>query len=686
MANNQQLALETWWRYQYLRDNGHLKFVKKFTQCDKYFAGDQWDPEDKATLNHEKRPALTINKILAVIASITGEQIFNRTEISFRPSRAGATEETAEALTRVFMQIGDNNQLSWTRTDVYMDGLIGSRGFYDARLGFSDSLVGEAQVRQLNPKNVLIDSDADTYDPKDWNDVLITKWLTLDDIEIAYGKKWRKKLEGSASDMSMYEYDSQDFDQDSFGTSSNAINYLDAGQQPVMRVVRILERQWKKLDKRECLVNLTTGDIRDIPDDWTPEELNQFLDINQEYGTIKRIAPRIRWTVCAGMEVLHDDWSPYKHFTVIPFFPYFRRGTTIGVVENLLDPQMLVNKVSSQELHVVNTTANSGWIVKTGSLHNMTMAELEERGAMTGLVLEVDEVDDVKKITPNQVPTGLERISYKAEEHIKTISGQPDANTGFAREDVSAKALKANQVKASANFAVVQDNLNRSDHYLAKVLLDLVQTYYSEERLIFITTDPLRKKSEPMLINEVSPEGKIINDLTLGEYAIVVTNQPERDTLEDSTFAQGVEMRKELNIPIPDSVLIKTSRLTNKAEIIQAIEDEQNSPEAQQNKQIEQADRMADVRVKESDAARNNADTRVKMINAAKGQQELNMPIDPETQLRVKADLAKSKYEIDEKIKLGYAELASKERLEMAKIAQQKTAVAKTKTEPRKSK
>lgn len=674
-----QLALETWWRYQYLRDNGHLKFVKKFTKCDKYFQGDQWDSEDKANLENEKRPALTINKILSTIASITGEQIFNRTEISFRPSRAGATEDTAEALTRVFMQIGDNNQLSWTRTDVYMDGLIGSRGFYDARLGFSDSLQGEAVVKQLNPKNVLIDADASEYDPDTWSDVLVTKWLTLDEVEVAYGKKWRKKLESQASDMSMYEYDQQDFEEDSFGTSSSAVNYLDAGQQPVMRVVRILERQWKKLSKRECLVNLVTGDIRDMPDDWTPEDLDEFLVVNENYGVIKRIAPRIRWTVCAGMETLHDDWSPYNYFTVVPFFPYFRRGKTIGVVENLLDPQMLVNKVSSQELHVVNTTANSGWKVKTGSLQNMTIAELEERGAMTGLILELDDVNDAEKITPNQVPTGLERISYKAEEHIKTISGQPDANTGFAREDVSAKALKANQVKASANFAVVQDNMNRSDWYLARVLLDLVQTYYSEERLIFITTDPLRKKSEEMKINEVSPEGEIINDLTLGEYAIVVTNQPERDTLEDSTFAQGVEMRKELDIPIPDSVLIKTSRLTNKAEIIQAIEDEQNSPEAQQEKQVAQAERIAEVKVKESDAARNTADAQVKQVKVMQDKQNLSMPIDPETQLRVKADLAKSKYETDEKIKLGYAELASKERLEMAKMKIQKAQPAAAK-------
>jgi len=606
---------------------------------------------------------LTINKLLATVASIVGEQIFNRTEISFRPRRQGATEDTAEALTRVFMQISDNNNLNWVRTDVYADGLIGSRGFFDCRLDLSDSLQGEARVTQLNPKNVLIDSDANSYDPEDWNDVIVTKWLTLDDIELAYGKKWRKKLEGYASDMSMYEYDQQDWDEDSFGSSNTAINYLDADSQPTMRVVRVIERQWKKLSKQEYLVDLEEGDIREIPPDWGDVELQDFLENNPDFSTIKRMGKRIRWTVCAGMETLHDAWSPYKYFTVVPFFPYFRRGKTIGVVENLLDPQQLVNKVSSQELHVVNTTANSGWKVKAGSLQNMSSAELEERGAQTGLVLELDDVSDAEKILPNQIPTGLERISYKAEEHIKTISGQPDANTGFAREDVSAKALKANQVKASANFTMVQDNLNRTDHYLARVLLYLVQTYYSEERLIHITTDPLRKHTEQIKVNEVTPEGEIVNDLTLGEYDIVVTSQPERDTLEDSTFAQGVEMRKELSIPIPDSVLIKASRLPNKAEVVQAIEAQQNSEDAQVEKRIGQAERIAEVKVKESDANRNNVDAQVKAVKVQQDQQNLSQPISPDVQLRVRADLAKSRYEIDEKYKFLREELASNERV-----------------------
>jgi hypothetical protein len=662
MADNTQLALDIWWRYQFLRDNGHLKYVKKAKRCEDFVAGLQWPREDLDLLAEQQRPALTINKILPTLANIVGNQIRNRTEVSFRPRRNGATEDTAEALTRVFMQIADNNMLPWRRTDMYWDGLIGGRGFFDVRLNFSDSLQGDARIRTLNPKNVLIDGDASSYDPDEWNDVILTKWLTLDEVESMYGKKWRKQLESSSSQLMPYSYDEQDWERDQFGDPANEVFWtMDPASQPIVRAVRVLERQWKRLDRREHFVHIPTGEIREIPDNLDRNNISLFLEQNPDYTVITRTMPRIRWTVAAGNSILHDDWSPYKHFTVVPFFPYFRRGATIGTVESLLDPQELLNKVSSQELHVVNTTANSGWVVKAGSLQNMSIAELEARGAQTGLVLEVEDTADAVKIQPNQVPTGLERISWKAEEHIKTISLVPDYSSGFAREDVSAKALRDNKASAAGNYAAVQDNLERTDHLLARALLDLVQTYYTEERMMFITTDPLRRQSEEFKVNEVTPEGEIVNDLTLGEYDIVVTSQPERDTLEDSTFEQMVELRKELGIKIPDSVFIQTSRLADKNMVVEAIQSQNDSPEAQAERQMDLQQRQAEIRQMNAKAGRDEADIATKRVRAQQDAVNLQRAISPDVQLRVQADLAKAKYQTDTdamvKIKLKEMEL-----------------------------
>jgi hypothetical protein len=54
---------------------------------------------------------------------------------------------------------------------------------------------------------------------------------------------------------------------------------------------------------------------------------------------------------------------------------------------------------------------------------------------------------------------------------------------GFDREDVAAKAIQAKRQAGSTNLAKPLDNLDRTDFILARNVLDLVQEFYTEERL-----------------------------------------------------------------------------------------------------------------------------------------------------------------------------------------------------------
>lgn len=470
MPINAEVAQAQWARFQWCRDRGHLDFVAKADKCDNFFVGNQWLQQDLNALELARRPALTINKILPTISTILGEQIENRTETLFRPS-AGSSAETADALSKVFMQISQNNQLQWVRSEVFADGLVRSRGFYDVRIDFNDSMQGEVRITQLNSKNVVIDPDAEEYDPDLWNDVFITKWMTFQDIAVLYNEEDAEYLRHKEGSSYPYGYDSIERVRDRFAGIIPLGGYYgiadDAG---VRRNIRVLERQYRKLDKQLHFIDLETGDTRPVPVDWDRNKIALVLEkTGGKLGTIKRQVKRIRWCVTADNVVLHDDWSPYNHFTVVPFFPHFRYGKTVGVVENLISPQEILNKSSSQELHVINTTANSGWAVEENSLVNMSIEELETTGAQTGLVLEYRKgATPPEKILPNQIPTGLDRITYKAEEHIKGISGVSDSMQGFDREDVAAKAIAYKQQRGSVNLTKIQDNMQRTDWILAR--------------------------------------------------------------------------------------------------------------------------------------------------------------------------------------------------------------------------
>jgi hypothetical protein len=679
MPINSELSYKTWMRYARVRDDGHSKYVAKADMCEKFFAGDQWRSADRARLEAVQRPVLTINKILSTISNVLGEQINNRSEISFRP-RSGAPAETADVLSKVFKQISDNNQLDWKRSDMYADGIIGSRGFLDVRLDYSDNNQGEVRISSINRKNVLIDSDADDYDPDNWSEVFTTKWVTADDIAVLYSKADAELLRNRDNSSFPYGYDSIQMNRDRFGEERTAAYNTGYDQSNVLRNIRVVERQYRELDRQKFFLAPQTGDTRPIPDDFNPAQIAYFVQ-NYGFQVITRLVRRIRWVVIADNVVLHDDWSPYKHFTIVPYFPYFRYGHTIGLVENLLGPQELLNKVTSQELHVVNTTANSGYKVKAGALANMTVSELEEKGAQTGLVIEVngDPDKDIQKIAPNQVPQGLDRISYKAEESIKSISGISDSMQGMDRADVAAKAIQAKRQAGSTNLVKPMDNLVRTDFILARNILDLVQEHY--------THDQVTGESETFGINQPNPEAppmegeeqpespyqEIINDLTLGEYDVVVSSVPRRETLEDSQFEQVMAMR-EAGIMLPDSVIVDASRLINKKDILKQMAGDQTSPEALAAKELQQRGQVAEVAKLEGEAASKHADSGLKQAKAqettVKAQVLANTPITEPTgpQGNPELEMAQAEHEADMKER----EFAHKQRMDQMEFSRKK--------------
>jgi hypothetical protein len=661
-AEEQHLASTQWDRYVRARDHGHLEYIHMAKKCDEFYRGDQWDMEDQDALEAEGRPALTINTILPTVNTILGEQSSRRADIRFKPRRGG-NQALADTLTKVFMQIADNNKLDWVEQQVFADGLImDGRGYFDVRMDFSDHIEGEVRITAKDPLDILIDPDAKEADPKTWNEVFETKWMTLDEIEEAYGAKKAEQLQFIAENGNSFGRDSIEFEEQRYGDLDPGDDLFGSTISPDeeeygnIRALRVVERQYKIMSRVRCFVDPDTGDQRECPDAWSESKAKKFA---KQYNLtlISKMKRKVRWTVTCDQVVLHDNWSPYNDFTVVPFFAYFRRGNPFGVVRNLLSPQEQLNKIASQELHIVNTTANSGWMVESGSLVGMSPDDLEEHGAETGLVLEYARgTTPPQKITPNSIPTGLDRIAMKAQANIKAISGINDSMLGSDSAEVSGIAIQAKQNRGAVMIQVPLDNLQKARQYLAEKTLNLIQAFYTEQRIVQITNeeDPLKPR-EAMVVNEVTPEGDIINDLTIGEYDVVITTAPARDTFDEIQFAEALGLRQ-AGVAIPDDAIIEYSHLTRKGELakrIRMMTGVEQSPEqmelSQQKAQMQmQAEQLtlakleAEVRKLQSEAAVNIAKTQdMADIEPELRQQELQAQLSMKQQeLQLRRELA----------------------------------------------
>lgn len=657
-AEELTLAKSQFDAYTRARDNGHEEYIHMAKKCDAYYRGEQWDDFDMQMLDDQGRPALTINTILPTINAVLAEQSSKKADIQFKP-RGGGEQDVADVLTQVYAYVADNNKLDWVEQQVFSDGLIQDRGYFDVRVDFEEHVQGEIKIEAKDPLDILIDPDAKHYDPRTWNEIFETKWMSIDEIEETYGQEKADKLRMLAETGTTLGADSMEYEEERYGdTEQDGYGQQYPGDPEnarMLRSIRVIERQYYKLDDCMYYVDPVSGDKRKVPNAWGKKKREKFAD---EFGLdiITKKMRRVRWTVTADTVVLFDDFSPYDHFTIVPYFPYFRRGKPFGMVRNLLSPQEQLNKISSQELHIVNTTANSGWIVESGSLSGMTADDLEEHGAETGLVLEYNRGSTPPgKIPPNQIPTGLDRISQKAAQNIKQISGITEAMLGMDSPEVSGVAIQAKQNRGSMLLQVPLDNLAKTRQYLAEKILHMVQSYYTEERIIQITdeSDPYKPRQK-LRVNEMTPEGEIINDLTLGEYDVIVGTAPARDNFDEMQFAEAIELRQ-VGVPIPDDMIVEYSHLSRKADIAERIRQMQGTaPPSEEQVQLQQFQMESQIRSTQLEIAKLEAEVTNLQTSA-----ELNMAKAQNAQMDPQLKVA----ELQSKIQSKREELGLREKL-----------------------
>lgn len=574
LAGKPCIARDNWARYLYGRDRGHLEYMAQAKKCEGMYlgGGEQWEEDAKATLDAEGRPWYEFNEVMPSINSAVGYQIQNRMDIAFKPRGGLSDMDKATVLNKVVMQIMAQNQFHWKETQVYGDGLIEQRGYFDIRISFEKNMKGDLEIETLDPRDCIPDPDAKSYDPSTWGDCIVTRWLLLDEIEARYGRKARDIAEASNDAGEDFGVTDGETQRNTFGSNDTAGRYDAYGSEgDGLARYRVIDRQKYVYEMTKCLVWPETGDIKTL-DSFTPEQVAEAMANGAVQA--KRMRKRVRWMVSTYFSTLHDEYSPYDDITTVPYFAYFRRGKTRGMVDNAIGPQEVLNKTVSQYVHIINSSANGGWVVEEGSLTNMDTDDLKEMGSKTGLVVEFKQgATAPQKITANNVPSGVDKLIDRATQALKDVT-VPDSMRGLQGNAVSGVAKQADQFASQQQLAVPLDNLAYTRRLVANRVVTLVQKYYDSHRIFRITEmNPVTGKEEEQVIeiNKPDGEGGYLNDITMGTYDVVVTEQPMNVTFENGQFEQALAMRKE-GIKIPDATVVRYSNLSDKHDIMEQMQ------------------------------------------------------------------------------------------------------------------
>jgi hypothetical protein len=623
MKSDLQQARKIWDAYTAAMDRGHSKYQKEAKLCENYYrgGGHQWEDQIKEELAAQGKPWLEANIIFSTINTILGYQTQSRMDIAYKP-REDSDLEDANMLSKIAMYEIDQNRYPWVESQVFSDGIIQKRGYFDVRMDFETSISGNISIIDLDPLDVIPDPDAKTYDSNKWKRVFITKWIPLDDVKVYYPNKYRsllRRLEKSGDPD--WGVGDEGEERNKFGDVSNRSSYYidEAGNE----YVRIIEMQEWRVTNRNFFVSVERDELIPVPDNLEQDKIKSFAK-DHDYEVVNRVSKRIRWIVSTRDCVLYDDWSPYEFITIVPYFPYFRRGITVGAIDNLIKNQDLINKVYSQILHVVNTTANSGWIVEENSLTNMDTSDLERDGANTGLVIEHKMGrPEPKKIEPNPIPSGLKDLFQSSLELSRLISGVSESFQGQRSNEISGQAIQTRIQQAAVQLATPLDNLFRTRNMVAERILQLIQQFYTEEKTFRIISedDTGNQTVEEVTINKEMPDGiSRINDITVGKYDVVIADVPTQVTFQNAQFQQALEMRK-YGIAIPDHEMVRMSTLARRNQIAESMANVASSEEqARMQEQMEamQEELEAKIDKLESEKKATEAKTLKVMADIAK--------------------------------------------------------------------
>ena len=486
--------------------------------CRFYHGGKgQWKAEDIQTLEAERRPVLSINRIKPTIDLQKGIEIRSRTDINARP-RGAQDGGTADAITAGFKYIQDQSNADHKMSDVFFDGLKAGIGWVEVGLS-DDPTEEEISVDFCDWRKVGWDPFARDVLLDDARYMFKERWVDLDVAQATWPDK-ADELQASIEDKNPESLQHQRILPDQYA-SGKPISYVDSTRKRVLLV-----QMYFKKTVSAVFLKLKNGDVREV----SAEMLSANPQIVADPSIIRVIKKPVQkiWTVIFSGDTTLDAESPlpFKHnrFPLIPFICYMDEdGHPYGMVENMKDPQREINKNRSQYSHIITTRRV---FFETGALKNPQEAKKEISRPDAWIELMPGALNMKKFQFSQDVAVAREHfeIMREAKQELQEVSGAVEEQMGQQTNARSGIAIEARQRQGATVNTEPFDNLRLTKRRMGELMLSLMRQYWNYEKIIRIT-DEQTGADKFVTFNQ---NGQ--NMISQGRYDIVVSDHPETET------------------------------------------------------------------------------------------------------------------------------------------------------------
>jgi hypothetical protein len=479
----------------------------------KFAAGDQWPVEIQNSRNLEARPCLTINKIDAYVRQVTNQQRQQRPRIKVHGMNSQSDAKIAEILTGIARHIEVNSDADHAYDNAFNYAVRCGFGYWRVKTDYvrEDSFDQEIYIEPIhNPFTVYFDPNSTLPDGSDAEKCLITQVVS---------KKIFEKMYPDAET----------------GVGFTQKGTGDTNAEWVMKEdIRIAEYWYteRKADKL-CLLSDGSKKFRsELPSQ--ADLLARGLVVIDERPTLKK---QIKMIKCTAMEVLEEgDWAS-KYIPIVPVygeeFVVDNKRKKYGLVRMAKDAQRMYNFWKTSITESIALAPKAKWLLAEGQDegHENEWAQANIK-SMPVLRYKQKDIEGVPapaptRIQPEAPPAGIMAAADGVNSDMQAILGIFDPNQ-MATGNISGKALNGQQQQIDLTNFHYYDNLTRSIKHTARIILDLVPKIYDQARVMRIIGDD--GKPDLVEINKRDQDeygvDKILNDVTVGEYDVVMDTGP----------------------------------------------------------------------------------------------------------------------------------------------------------------
>ena len=303
--------------------------------------------------------------------------------------------------------------------------------------------------------------------------------------------------------------------------------------------------------KRMKLLLLSDGTTC-YEDEKPPETVLQDAGI---YVVSKRetIKKKIKWCKLTGMQILEQrDWAG-KYIPVVPVYGQQlivdSKKKKFGITRMAKDPQRMYNFWSTALTESVALAPKAKFLLAEGQDEGHEM-EWNLANVKSMPVLRYKQTDSEgrpaptpTRIQPEPPPTGMVTALEGLNADLKAVVGIYDPSQ-LPNGQQSGKAINGMQQQTDMTNFHYYDNLTRSIRQTGRIILDLIPHIYDKERVLrIIGADG---KGELVTLNQraMDDQGveKVLNDVTVGQYDIVMETGPGYSSKRQEAVESMVQM------------------------------------------------------------------------------------------------------------------------------------------------